>query len=146
MEITIGNCGDPLVWFQIGRFFSTRRVAVEGTPTGRQASPCASPLCQKRLRAEQESQSDNQIIESKLTLWRERNIGRQKSPLFLYVTEEWALSEKCQTKPNESSDNTSHKLSGSGPLRDSAGGFRREYCLFRSATTYSPGWECVRAP
>src|SRR5207248_7932173 len=91
MEITIGHCRDPLVWFQIGRFFSTRRVAVEGTPTGRQASPRASPLCQKRLRGEQESQTDNQITESKLRLWGERNIGRQKSPLFLYVSEGWGF-------------------------------------------------------
>ena len=82
MEITIRNRRHPLARFQIRRLFSTRRVTVEGTPTGRQASPRASPLCQKRLRGEQESQTDNQTTKSKLRLWRQRNIGRQKSPLF----------------------------------------------------------------
>jgi len=101
MEKAVGNWRHPLVWLQIRRLLRTCRIAVEGTPTGRQASPRPSPLCQERLRGEQESQTDNQITKSKLRLWRERNIGRQKSPLFLYVTEEWALSEKCQTKPDK---------------------------------------------
>ncbi len=44
IEITIANRCHPLARVQIGRLFSTRRVTVEGTPTGRQASPRASPL------------------------------------------------------------------------------------------------------
>src|SRR5438067_3807163 len=68
MEKAVGNCRHPLVWFQIGRLLRTCRIAVEGAPTGRQDSPCASPLCQERLRGEQESQTDNQITESKLRL------------------------------------------------------------------------------
>src|SRR4029077_21219123 len=109
MEITVGNCRHPLAWFQIGRFFSAGRITVEGTPTGRQASPRASPLCQERLRGEQESQTDNQITESKLRLWRKRNIGHQKSPLFLYVAESGLCRRNVKQNLTQLSDKTLHK-------------------------------------
>jgi hypothetical protein len=88
-----------LVWFQIGRLFSTRSVTVEGTQTGRQASPRPSPLGQKRLRGKQEDQADNQTTKSKLSLWREWNVVHQKITPFLRI---WPrvgfVRQKCQTK------------------------------------------------
>jgi hypothetical protein len=44
MEITVGNRRHPFMRFQIRRRLSTGRVTFEGAPTGRQASPGASPL------------------------------------------------------------------------------------------------------